>query len=242
MAKYRTIEEFNLPEWINNQRAAYRRGEMSPERIKMLEAFPNWRWNKAGLAWETGYQYTLKYGVVGSRWKAPDGYALGRWQHLQRTPSQCVDPERRKRLEKIPGWAWKRNEAAWNAAHALGMKYGGFHSDQHWQTPEGFYLGAWLANQRKKYQNPKSDPKRRKLLEMLPDWSWNPREERWQENYKISMKYGRVIEEFQTPDGVKLGFWQKNVRKKCKDSKKLKLLRLIPGWLDDQPVRAKKKV
>ena len=166
MAKIRTIEEFNLPEWINNQRAAYRRGEMSPERIKMLEAFPNWRWNKAGLAWETGYQYTLKYGLVGSRWIAPDGYALGRWQHLQRTPSQCVDPERRKRLEKIPGWAWKRNEAAWEKGFKMAKKYG--LQNQKYVTPCGYNLGMWFSSQRQHCK----DPGKRKLLESIRGWKW----------------------------------------------------------------------
>lgn len=158
------ITTTKLRYWILNQRQAYRKGWLDKRQIRILESIPGWEWNVNESAWEKGYQYTLKYGLVGSKWEAPDGYRLGRWQHLQR--SACKDSERRKRLEAIPGWAWSRLEAAWQRGFKLAKKYG-IH-DQRYETPCGYKLGKWFSAQRQHCK----DPDKRKLLESLPGWKW----------------------------------------------------------------------
>jgi hypothetical protein len=167
--KIRPAVEFDLAQWIMNQRAAHRRGELPPERVKMLDSLPNWRWNPLEEAWEKGYQYTLKYGLVSSKYTCPDGYGLGRWQHKER--GNCVDPQRRARLEKIPGWAWKRNEAAWKRAFTLAKKYGV--KQQTYVTPCGFGLGSWYGTQRSLYKKGKLSKEKVKLIESLRGWKWS---------------------------------------------------------------------
>ena len=44
----------------------------------------------------------------------PEGFPLGQWIKNQRVG--CTDPERRKKLEKLPGWVWNVDDEKWNRA------------------------------------------------------------------------------------------------------------------------------
>ena len=83
---------------------------MDPDRRQRLEALPGWSWDVFSDKWEEGFSRLEEFAEhndhcrVPFTYKSEDGYRLGSWVGKQRTSK---DPDRRKRLEAMPGWVWK---------------------------------------------------------------------------------------------------------------------------------------
>jgi superfamily II DNA or RNA helicase len=114
----RTGDGYRLGQWVSNQRAAYARGLLKPERVGRLEAIAGWEWNVRAAAWEEGFAHLLVFvervgdGRVAVELKADDGYPLGQWARVQRRavrPGKITE-ERRRRLDSVPGWSWPTNK------------------------------------------------------------------------------------------------------------------------------------
>jgi hypothetical protein len=166
---------------------------------------------------------------IGTTWEDfPNGFQLGRWLVNQRM--KCTDPERRKKLEELPGWSWNATYAdeTFQRGYELSKKYG--RVPQKFVTPCGHKLGVWQNNQAKNKVKGCTDPERRKLLEDIPGWVWNITEAKWNRGYELTKQYGVVRYDFVTPCGYKLGWWQNKERYRCKDKKRRKLLDSIPDW------------
>lgn len=111
--KFVTPDGIRLGCWQRHMRESEKNGNasiMTPERKKLLENIPGWIWDKEDFNWTEKYKLSLKYGVVAQKFVTPDGIKLGQWQSVMRRKggvNESVTPERRKLLEKIPGWLWR---------------------------------------------------------------------------------------------------------------------------------------
>ena len=50
-------------------------------------------------------------------------------------------------------------------------------------TEDGYPLGTWVNDQRKKYRTDRLSPERIAFLESFPGWVWNPQDASWEEGF-----------------------------------------------------------
>lgn len=106
-------EGVQLGAWLGTQRTKYVKGQLDPERQRRLELLPKWTWTYSRDLWEERFSALEKFAAREGHARVPqkhieDGIALGSWVSIQRCDAKAnvITPERRKRLEALPGWAW----------------------------------------------------------------------------------------------------------------------------------------
>jgi hypothetical protein len=111
---YKTEDGHRLGIWVRTQRKT--KDQMTTERKALLEALPSWRWNIFSDRWDEGFGHLKEFSDqvgharVSAKYIAPDGYRLGTWASVQRSAIDSMLPERKARLESLPGWSWKQSK------------------------------------------------------------------------------------------------------------------------------------
>jgi superfamily II DNA or RNA helicase len=118
---YRDENGYRLGGWVHSQRSAYRRGELSEERIARLAALPGWAWDEIDYRWEQGFDALKRFVAREGHARVPQGfrdeggYLLGRWTSHQRALYRTggLSSDRVARLEALPGWVWEPHVDRW---------------------------------------------------------------------------------------------------------------------------------
>lgn len=242
-------KNFKLSNWLYNQKSNKNKGNLDLKRIQLLEKLPRWSWNVLEDQWNEGFEHLKKYVEEFGHARVPlrfeyNGYLLGSWVSAQRVRQPIS--ERIKLLEELPQWSWNIIEDQWSEGFEYLKKYVSEYS--HARVPSGlkyqsFSLGSWASTQRK-IKN-KLNLKKIQMLESLPQWSWNPLEDQWNEGFKYLEKYAKEHGSAKMPlifkyENFNLGAWVSSQRKgKNKLTiEKIRLLELLPQWtwdvLEDQ--------
>lgn len=234
LARYKTLDGFELGGWQSNQRSRYIKCKLTKERIKKLEDI-GFVWDLLEETWELGYQESLNYKEqycnvnVSARYKTPSGFRLGNWQNNQRGnyKKNELDNGKIERLEDL-GFVWDVLEDAWNKGYQETLKYkeqfGNANAPKMYKTPDGFRLGIWQFYQMSNYRKGDLDKERIKKLEEI-GFIWDVSEESWKRGYQETIKYKQEFGDanaplrHKTPDGFGLGGWQSKQKANYKNGK-----------------------
>lgn len=242
---YKTADGFRLGNWVSAQRM--NRNIMSIERKARLEALPGWIWDAISAKWEDGFRCLTEFvaqeghAKVNDDYRTADGFQLGTWVGRQRSTRNSLSPERKSRLESLPGWSWDRRADRWedgyrHLAEFVGQT-GHCRGVLSYKSADGFPIGQWVTQQRSKVDG--VSPERKARLEALPGWSWKPHADKWEEGFRYLTEFAnreghcRVSSSYKTADGYRLGQWvgvQRTTVEKLSPERKV-LLESLPGWV-----------
>jgi len=240
-----TEDGYHLGLWVANQRT--RRSIIATERQLRLESLPGWSWDPNSDKWEIGLNYLMIFArteghtKIPQSYKAADGYPIGSWATTQRATINTISPDRKARLEALPGWAWDAVAEKWEAGFQTLQEYVGANGHclvpaQH-RTANGYRLGQWVSVQR--LNKGAMSTERRARLETLPNWSWDPHSEAWEKGFRYLQEFSEINEHCLVPalyrasDGYRIGSWvntQRNTKDKMSVERKERL-EALPGWV-----------
>jgi len=180
------VEGLRLGQWVTVQRVAYAKGSLALERQRLLLKVPGWSWHARNERWERNYELLLQYTEENGNTRVPQSYQagavkLGVWVGEQRAAFRrgTISAERRKLLESLPGWAWNTQDEQWEQGYERTEAF--IHARGHARVPvahvdeDGYQLGTWVANQRRKYARNEMPDSRIARLEKLHGWTWKAR-------------------------------------------------------------------
>jgi hypothetical protein len=182
----------SIGQWMATQKKRKKQGFLSNDRIQRLESLPYFAWDvKDDISrerFDVGYCHVKEYSdetgssVVPVAFKSPDGFATGAWRSAVLQRKNKLSDERILLLESLPDWTWDILEEKWSTGYSYAKEYADckntIRMPKYYKTPDGYNLAVWLSNQRRKKE--KLSPERLILLESLPGWFWNLKEDIFQ--------------------------------------------------------------
>jgi hypothetical protein len=174
-----------------------------------------------------------------------DVYRLGQWVNGQRTAysNGQLDSDRVARLEAVTGWAWSERTEWWEEGFGYLCRFA--EREGHARVPadyleEGFRLGGWLVVQRTTYKTGKLAADRVTRLEALPNWTWHPFVDQWEDVFGYLCRFVEREGHSRVPflhveESYRLGQWvseQRSVHAKGKLlADRVARLEALPGWI-----------
>jgi superfamily II DNA or RNA helicase len=231
-----------LGTWVLEQRNNEK--NISEERRALLESVPGWTWDPHATSWEHTYRALMSFAEREGHARVPkehieEGVTLGGWVTAQRGNRTQMKPERRQRLEGVPGWSWNSVADSWMEHLELLRKYSAHTGDtlvpvDH--VENGLKLGQWVRLRRKEHK--KLSPERQALLEAIPGWFWGTKSDYvWNQKLTLLKKFaereGHARPTYDhIEDGVKLGGWvvEQRAERQKQSAERKAALEALPGW------------
>ena len=158
---------------------------------------------------------------IPKRYTTPTGLSLGEWLTTQRrvragqVPGTLTE-QQIARLDSI-GMEWEnRNDMAWERgleeARKFREQFGNLQVPAKYKTKDGYLLGVWLTNARKRRNDGKLTEERIHQLDAL-GMSWRMFDTQWEQAFALAAAYAEkngnldIPRSYKTADGKTLGAW-----------------------------------
>ena len=251
---YITIDGYELGEWVTRQRSEFKRNRLRNFKVSLLDTIKEWSWDPQIKSWNDQFgilkTYLKKNGNIypTSRFITKDNKRLGAWYHyqMQLFRNQKLDRYKIETLTKLPNWSWDLNEKKWEYGYSELKKYLVENNNKYpkakFKTLNGFSLGMWIDTQRQDFKEKNLKKERIKLLNNLPNWTFDVILEKWNKNYQALSNYVDMFKKmpslsYNSEDGVSLLRWANKQRTKFRNNKlsnkEITLLKKLPIWTWD---------
>lgn len=168
--------------WIYDQRTKHRRGILTPEMTKALEALPGWTWGSHGRDTEFRLQTLTRYlrkhdGSELRQTTVYRGVAIGFWLNSIRTRYKkgTLPPDLIRRMEAISGWRWRPIADRHNMMAALVREFVERYGWEKFSTNKSYKgetIGNWVERRRYDYGKKRLTKPLIQLAESIPGWRW----------------------------------------------------------------------
>ncbi|MEU1813257.1 DEAD/DEAH box helicase [Micromonospora aurantiaca (nom. illeg.)] len=237
---------FRIGAWVAFERWLHSRGSLRPERVAALEQL-GIVWTPRHDSWDRGLAVAAELFAAHGDLAVPvqevlHGFRIGTWLRNQRTrPDLLTDHRRQKLADLDPMWdlpftlAWHRGL---REARLYRAQHGNLDMVRTYTAPSGHNLGEWVHKQRRIAAD--LDPRQRALLDELGmDWETSsPHERTWRRHLTAAQEFHaafghlEVPQTYVTDEGVRLGTWINNCRRRKLSPERLaELDRIGMRWL-----------
>jgi superfamily II DNA or RNA helicase len=220
---YTSQNGYRLGFWVATQRAYV--GKLSDDRRRRLDELA-FVWGARSEQWEEGFRALKQYKenngdcLVPGPHKTENGYRLGQWVSVQRAYVGKLSDDRRERLDEL-GFVWdlltEQWEEGFRALKQYKENYGDCLVPKAYTSQNGYRLGIWVGNQRRrKFALSKDCLSRLNKL----DFVWDTLIEQWEKGFRALKQYKEnygdclVPRPHKTENGYKLGKWVDGQRRK----------------------------
>ena len=243
-----TFEGVVLTSWVQRQRQSYFAGNLDDYKKALLEQISGWEWTPNEFKWDEDFQKLQQYKAdMDGRNPLPKeihaGFRIGSWVVQQRMKYRngMLAEKQIRYLENLENWTWDPDGLEWtkkfNATYRYAEREGHLRLSTSHQE-DGLQIGKWVAHQRGCYAKGILPEERRKLIETIPGWQWDPIQSLWMTQYEllseIARQNGSLTIVQRTGISPNLRTWSTRQRAVYKqgflDSKKINLLESINGW------------
>lgn len=199
-----SVSEGKLGLWCNTQRIAYKRGSLSVERCRQLDAI-EFEWDLHDSRWTQNYVSVQCFREEHGRWPKRGEGPISTWCNTQRQMRKNgkLTKERIRKLDAI-GFVWEQDpESEWHRNYEKLKNF----RNEHRRFPKAVEgsLGAWCCTQRKMRRQNALAESRIACLDAI-GFPWSA-DQVWQEHFEELVVFWKTHRRWPTSREGKLGSW-----------------------------------
>jgi hypothetical protein len=225
---YVVKEGHKLAQWRASQLRD--QSQLSDEKKTLLGQIPEWTWDSFhDVLWESRYIHLQNYIMENGHscppatYKNSDGQPVGNWVRIQKRYKQRLSLTQVRKLEEISDWTWygSKSDDLWqgglNELKKFEMDFGHVNVQFLFKSEDGYNLGQWISDVRKRYSKGQLSVDRIESLQRFNGWVWNSHDARWMEKYQKIKEFQKreghcLVPQKWKEDGESLGSWVSSQR------------------------------